>query len=162
MFKEGSLIVYRRDVCEIAKVKPKYYNKLDYLELVPINDKSLKMQVPADSPDIRKVITKAKAEELIDKINDIPVIDGTINDKNMELEYKNLLRNGTHEDLIRIIKTTYNRNQARLEQNKKTGTKDNTYFEMAEKLLYSELAIALKKDIETTKEYVISRVRKEK
>ena len=63
MFKEGNLVVYRRDVCKIQKIKSKFFNGLDYLELVPLNDESLNMKVPVNSPDLRKVISKAKAED---------------------------------------------------------------------------------------------------
>ena len=41
------------------------------------------------------------------------------------------MQNGTHEDLIKIIKTTYLRNKERLDNNKKTTDKDNYYFNQA-------------------------------
>jgi len=76
----------------------------------------------------------------------------------MEYEYKNLLSSGSHEDLVKIIKTTYLRNKERIDNKKKISDKDNRYFQLAEKYLYNEFSIVLGLTIEDTKEYVIDKV----
>ena len=42
-----------------------------------------------------------------------------INEKNLEVQYKNMLNTGTHEELIKIIKTTYLRNEDRVNSKKR-------------------------------------------
>ena len=66
---------------------------------------------------------------------------------------------GTKEDIIAIIKTTYLRNEKRLENKKKISEKDNKYFKMAEEFLYNEIGIVLNMTKEQAKEYVIKNVK---
>ena len=68
------------------------------------------------------------------------------------------MKTNKHEDLIRIIKTTYLRNQKRLEEGKKILDKDSNYFEKAEKYLYNELSISLGMNYDECKQYVISKL----
>ena len=132
--------------------------KNNYYVLVPITDNSLKISVPVDNKlgFIRNLISKNEVMEIIKKIPDIEVIE--TNDKLIENEYKVLMNRGTHIDLIKIIKTTYLRNKERLDNNKKIGDKDNNYFNLAEKYLYNEFAIALNMNYDDTKKYVIEQV----
>ena len=84
------------------------------------------------------------------------------NDRMMENTYKTLMHSGTHEDLIKIIKTTYLRNEKRLNDNKKISEIDDSYFRTAEKFLYNEFSIVLNKTYDETKDYVINEVLKKK
>lgn len=104
-------------------------------------------------------MSKDDANNLINKIKDIKPFD-EINDKNVELLYKNAIYNGDHYDLIRVIKTLYIRNDNRVKNNKKVSEKDDKYFKLAEKYLYNELSISLNMCYDETKEYVISMVEK--
>lgn len=69
--------------------------------------------------------------------------------------YINLMKTNKHEDLIKIIKTTYLRNKERLDTGKKIGDKDETFFKQAEKYLYNELSYALGLSYEECKNYII-------
>ena len=73
-------------------------------------------------------------KEIIKKIPKIDIIK--LDDKLLEIEYKKLL-NGSLEDLIKIIKTTYLKNKERLDSKKKISDKDKTYFDKAKLLLYT-------------------------
>jgi len=158
MFEVGDHLVYKRDVCKLSETKKNFINGLDYFVLIPERDSSLKIQIPKDSKAIRKLITKEEVERIINQIPNIEIIK--VEDKQLEQEYKKLLNTGSHEDLIRIIKTTYLRNKERLDNKKKIGDKDNYYFELAEKDLYEEFGIVLGLTMEETKEYVIKKVEK--
>lgn len=157
MFKENDVVVYKRDVCKITGTKQSTFNGKDYFILKPIDDKSLTIQVPVENSGnlLRKVITKEEIELVIDKI---PIIEPLADNKYIENDYKDLLNNGTHEDLIKIIKTAYLRNQIRKEAGKKIAERDNNYFQMAERILYNEFSIGLGKTIEETKQYIIDKV----
>ena len=76
----------------------------------------------------------------------------------IETEYRKLLNSNKHDDLIKIIKTTYLRNKERIDNNKKTRDSDNTYFAQAETYLYNEFSIVLGLTYEETKNYVVKQV----
>ena len=156
MYKIGDLIVYKRDVCRVLEYKEKYFKDKDYYSLNPIYDNSLKIDVPIDSTLLRDVMSKEKAEDIINSIPSIDIID--VNDKMMENEYKRLINEGGYEGLVSVIKTTYLRNNDRLNSKRKISEKDENYFNTAEKILYGELAVALDMDIDSIKDYVIKRV----
>ena len=156
MFDIGDYVVYKRDVCKIVGIKEKYYKDMDYFSLEPVFDSTLKIDVPKNSNLLRNVLSKEEVENAIDKIPTIEVIE--TNDKLLENEYKKLLHDGGYDGLIKIIKTTYLRNSDRLNNKKKVSEKDENYFNLAEKYLYNEFAVALEVSPEEAKEYVINKV----
>ena len=158
MYNIGDFVVYKRDVCKITDYKEKHIKDNDYYELVPILDSSLKIVVPVNSGYLRNVLSREETENIIDKIPSIEAIK--INDKLIENEYKRLLHSGGYEDLVKIIKTTYLRNEDRINNKKKISEKDDNYFNLAEKYLYSEFSITLGINFEDVKNYVIDRIKK--
>lgn len=161
MYKVGDKIVYKRNVCEIVDIKLNKFNNKECYYLEPVDDKSLKITVPLDLEDsIRKIISKEEVDKIISNIPNIELIKN-ISDKNIELEYKKCLDDLSHENLIKVIKTSYLRNKARTDSKKKISDKDDMYFKMAEKLLYTEFSIVLNKNYEETKDYVVSKVLEE-
>lgn len=158
MFNVGDFVVYKKDVCRVIDYKEKHIKDMDYYELVPILDNSLKIVVPVDSGYLRNVISKEEAESIIDMISSIEVIDVT--DKLIENEYKRLLHEQSYEGLIKIIKTTYLRNEDRVNNKRKISEKDDNYFNLAEKYLYSEFSVSLGIPYDEVKKYVIDRVSK--
>lgn len=160
MFKPKDYVVYKREVCQVKEIKEKYINNTDYYILEPINDNTLKINVPVNNNNnfLRNLITKDKVEQIISKIPKVNIINK--NEKGIELEYKKLLKSNDYIDLIKIIKTTYLRNKERINNNKKIGEKDNNYFELAEKYLYTEFGIVLNLSYEETKKYVIKEIEK--
>lgn len=158
MKQVGDYIVYRKDVCKIADIKKNHFNDMDYYLLIPIDDESLHIDVPIENRMgyLRDLISKEEVVNIIKKIPMITVIES--DEKRLEYEYKNLLSEGTHENLIKIIKTTYLRNKDRLDNKKKISDKDNHYFQLAEKYLYNEFSVVLDMNYDDTKEYVINQV----
>lgn len=150
MYKIGDYLVYKHDVCIVKDIKDTTY------VISPIDDKSLIINTPIDNQMnfIRDVISKEYANTLIEEIKNIKPLDN-IDEKNLELKYKELLQDYSHENLVKIIKTTYIRNEIRLNNNKKISEKDHNYFSLAEKYLYNELAISLNKTVEEIKELII-------
>ena len=145
-------IVYRKETCKIIEKEDGYY------KLVPVNDTSIKYKVPIDSNFLKKVITKEEIDRLLLEIPEINTID--LGEKQIEQEYKALMKSGTHEDLVKIIKTSYLRNQIRIINNKRISEIDDEYFRRAEKYLYEEIGIVLNLSFEDTKEYIINKLKK--
>lgn len=156
--KIGDYVIYKKDTCQIKEIKKNKFNNNDYLVLRPIDDESLKIEIPVATSGelLRKPIDKAEVMRLIARIPEIDVI--SCNEKLIEAEYKNLLSSGSHEDLIKIIKTTYLRNKKRLDNKKKIGDKDNYYFKKAERYLYNEFSISLNMSFENAKDYITEQV----
>lgn len=161
MYKKNDYIVYKKDVCKIKEIKHNDITNKDYYILIPVYDESLKISFPIENEELflRKVISHDEAENIIDNIKNIEPIEN-INDKNIELIYKSLLYNGSHEDLIKIIKTTYLRNEARINDKRKVSDKDSKYFNLAEKYLYNELGVALNMSFDEVKEYIFNKMNK--
>ncbi|MDD3048490.1 MAG: CarD family transcriptional regulator [Bacilli bacterium] len=156
MFNIGNYIIYQRDLCIISDIKTMMNSK--YYILNPLSDQSLTINVPADNRMgyLRPVITKKEALELINKIPSINII--TSDDKMIENEYKILMNSNNFEDLIKIIKTTYLRNDERKKCGKKLGDRDKAYNERAEKYLYNEFAIALNMSYNEVKSFITKKV----
>ena len=155
MFKVEEYIIYKRDLCKVINIENDYYC------LSPILDGSLSIKVPTSNKfnNLRYPLSKSEAEDLISKIPSIKPIQTT--DKLLENTYKELMKSNNHEDLIKIIKTTYLRNLERLNKHKKVGDKDLTFFNQAEKLLYNELSYSLGITYEECENYIITKITKE-
>lgn len=159
MYNINDYIIYRNEVCKIKEIKTNKINNKDYYVLVPLNDESLIIDTPVDNKlgKIRKIISKEEVENIIKEIPNIDTIECT-NDKMYEIEYKRLLEEGSHESLIKIIKTTYLRNKNRIDSKRKISDKDDKYFKKSEELLYSEFSVSLNISYDEAKNYVIKSV----
>ncbi|MBQ9048724.1 MAG: hypothetical protein IJ120_12580 [Solobacterium sp.] len=155
MYNINDVVVYRRDVCRVVdKIKSDMTGELCYV-LEPFHgaDGSVRMQVPVANKagHLRDLITKEGIEELMQNVHSIE----TLEDKpaNMKSQYVALLKGDDITDLIRIIKTSYQRNKARQDSHKKLAAIDGEYLNKAEHYLFSELAVALNMTFEESKEF---------
>ena len=160
MFKVNDIVVYRRMVCRIVgKHRSDFTREMCYI-LVPDNaqEGSARMQVPISNKagHLRPLMTKDEVEELIRSTSAIDTLENK--PANMKSQYANLLKTDDVHDLISIIKTSYSRNQARIENHKKTASVDDEYLQIAENYLFSELAVVLGMSYDAAREYFNSRV----
>ena len=159
MYKENDYVIYRHNVCKIKSITENKQTGKAFYTMNPIEDVSLIINIPVNSNLLRKIISSDEAKILIEKIPQIsPLTD--INEKNIETQYKELLNIDNHENLVKIIKTTYLRNEKRINNKKKISDKDDKYFNLAEKYLYNELSISLNMTVESIKEYIFEIVNK--
>lgn len=163
MYKINDYVIYRHNVCMIKDIKENARLGKEYYVMNPVFDTSLTIDVPVENKMglLRDVIDSYTAKELIKNIVNIePLSD--VNERYLEAKYKELLNNGSHESLIKIIKTTYLRNKNRINNKKKISEKDNDYFNLAEKYLYNELSISLDMTVQEVKDYIFKVVNNEK
>ena len=85
-------IVYRKEVCKIISEENGLYH------LDPVSDNTIKYQVPISSPLLKDVITKEEIDKLLLEIPEINTIN--LEEKQIEQTYKELMKSGTHEDLL--------------------------------------------------------------
>lgn len=158
MFNIGDYVVYRKEVCLVKDYLKEHIKGMDYYSLAPISDDTLKIDIPVNNKFLKKVLTKEEVEKIINNIPNVDIIK--VEDRMIEQEYKKLLRNEDYNSLISIIKTTYLRNKNRLDNKKKISEKDDEYFKLAEKFLYTEFAVALNMTYDEVKKYVATKVEK--
>lgn len=157
VFKIGDYVMCsNKGVCVVENITTLNISGVDkereYYILKPLYMGGSTVYVPVDSPrdSMRKVLKKEEAEKLIEAIPEIPNLVIT-NDKLTEQIYKECIRTNNCEDLVKILKTIFQRNQKRLEAGRKVTALDAKYSHMAEDNLYGELAVALeinRKDVE--------------
>ena len=160
MYKKNDVVVYRRDVCRVSgKEKSDMTGEQCYvLEPFDKSDGNMKMLIPVSNKagHLRDLITIEGIKELIKRYEDVQPLE----DKpaNMKSQYVAMLKGDSIEDLIRIIKTSYMRNKARLDSHKKLAAIDGEYLEKAENYLFKELGVTLGKTAEEAKTYFIKEV----
>lgn len=155
VYKVNDVVVYRRDVCRITGKKKSDFNGEMCYVLVPYNstDNSVTMQVPVSNKagHLRDLVSKDQIDELIQNAPGIETLESK--PANMKSQYATLMKGDSLEDLICIIKTSYLRNDERMKNHKKLASIDAEYLDKAEKLLYSELSVALDMTYDESKEF---------
>lgn len=158
MFEVGEYIIYgSNNVCRVEAIGTIETMKNDkvYYTLTPLYERGSKVFTPIDNTKvvIRKVISEKEAKDLLEEIKDIEELVIT-DEKNREKLYKEEIDSCDCKELVRIIKTLYNRKMERIKVGKKMTSSDERYYHMAEKKLYGELALVLNMDIDNVKEKV--------
>lgn len=156
VFKPGDTVVYRHRVCEVASIREGYFEGRDYYELHALFENRLKLFVAVDEADdagMRPVMSGDEALALIDSILDAKPIDmsaleaesstPTLRDRHVREEYDRLVKSGDPEELIPILRSVREHAAARKRDGRKVTSVDKRYFEMAEGMLFDELAVSL-------------------
>ncbi|MCR5691192.1 MAG: CarD family transcriptional regulator [Eubacterium sp.] len=166
MFEVGEYVVHGNNgVCKVESIQNmEMGNKTrKYYTLVPLYAPGSKLFVPTDSKKVitRAVMTKEEATDLMAEWDDIETLT-VDNDKNREDIYKAALRSCDTRQWVKLIKTSYQRNQDRLSNGKKVTTSDERYLHMAEDNLFGELAIPLKMSKGEAEAYFVAKITKKK
>lgn len=164
MFNIGEYIVYgNRGVCEVADVGKMSMSSMDkdklYYTLVPVYARGSKIYSPVDNQKvaIRPIISQQEANDLIDSMPSIGYVED-VDDKKREVVYKDAIRTGKCEELIKVIKTLNRRREIRLAGGKKFTAVDERYYNSARDCLYGELAIALDINVDDVEDYIHDRI----
>ena len=165
MFEIGDYVVHNKEsVCEITeigKLNMSFSNKAkDYYTLKPIYNVGATVYIPVDNAkkQIREMLTKEQAEQLIQEMPAIDVIS-VCDEKRREQFYKQALLTNECKEWVAIIKTAYLRKKKRLDSGKKSINIDDKYLSIAEKFLYGELAAALGMSREDVKIYILKELK---
>lgn len=156
MYKINDYVIYKREVCVVKDLKK--INNQDYYTLENKEDTSLKISIPVSQETqlLRHLATFDEISNTLDHINEIPTLD--INERNLEEQYKLLLQGTTIENLIKIIKTAYIRNEIRKNNHKHLSDTDTSYQELAEQFLFNEIAYAMNISYDAARELVFNKL----
>ncbi|MBQ7774547.1 MAG: CarD family transcriptional regulator [Lachnospiraceae bacterium] len=154
MFSIGQYVICgNKGVCSVEDITTLDISGVDkakkYYILKPKYVTASTVYVPVDSAatSMRTVLTKEEAQNLINSIPEIPVLD-IKNEKLVEQDYKTCMKSNCCNEWVKLIKTIYERKQKRVQAGRKETAVDSKYFKIAEDNLYGELAVAL--DMERT------------
>lgn len=168
MFQADDVVVYGNNgICKVTDVGTISLSGVDkqrkYYTLRPVYQSETVYYVPVENQktNMRLIITKDEAEQLIE---DIAAMESAwiVNEKEREAQYKEALRSCDCRELIKIIKTLYQRKQSRIQDGKKVTTVDERYFHLAETQLYEELGYALGMAKEEVSAYITNHITQEK
>ena len=159
MYKKNEYVVHKHTVCKIKAIIPNFRHNEKYYMMTPVDDATVDIAVPVkdEAGSLRPVITKTEAEALIRRIPKIEIIANQ--DRTLENEYRALMNSDNIDDVVKVIKTTYARNDARSKTGRHAGEKDSAYFKRAEKSLYTELAVSLNMTYEQASDYVAGKLK---
>ena len=123
MFRIGDYVAhYKEGVCEVVNIGKIDMGSSDkeYYTLKPVYDAAGTIYTPVDNKreQIRQLITKEEAENLIKEMSEIDTI-GVTNEKQREAMYKNALLHNQCREWVSLIKTSYGRNKERIQAGKR-------------------------------------------
>lgn len=163
MFQAGEYIIYgTRGVCLVKEVGTLDFSQRDklYYTLEPLYMAGSIVYAPVEAKGVvmRQVMTRDEAMALIESIPDIEEL-WIRDEKSRENAYKEAIKGCDNRELVRIIKTIYNRGRSRMAEGKKITVADNKYFKIAEENLYGELAVSLSMTREEVKDFITEHVK---
>lgn len=164
MFEKGEMVFYKNiGVCEVVDI-----TKLDFainedqkyyvMESVFKNGVNF-VPVGGDVENIRPIISKEEAEELIDKIKEIeaePMLD--LATKELTEFYEEKINSPEPLDILKLTLSIDKKKEILSEEKKKFGAIDDNFLKKAKDMLFEEVAAALGIDKEKTPEYIENRV----
>lgn len=160
MLEISEKVVYQHRVCTVTGIREAYIDGRDYYELEALYERALKLFIPVEKavpPDFRPVMTEREALSLIDSIKDIDDITpeeiessatSAPFDRREESEYSRRLHYFSPDQIIRIMRFSYERSQARSARGRAATETDKRYLRLAQDLLCDELAVSLNLDRE--------------
>ena len=113
------------------------------------------LYVPVEGAEskIRDVISADGAEELIDEIEYAPEIE-LPEGKKAEPVISEVIKRNMVDEMMSLVKTLHKIKAIRLSEGKKFASLNERYLNIAEKLLYTELAFSLKVEKDDIKKRV--------
>ena len=164
MFQSGDYVVCGNNgVCCVQGITTLDITGIDkkrkYYLLKPVFHSGSTVYIPLDTADasLRKAVSRQEADALIKSIPDISLIP-LADEKTLERTYKEYIRVGSCESLVKLIKTIYLRKEKRIMKGCKITAVDSRYFKLAEDFLYGELSVALDISRDEVRDYITNRI----
>ncbi|HPF20004.1 MAG TPA: CarD family transcriptional regulator [Syntrophomonas sp.] len=163
MFKVSDYVVYSTTgVCRITAIGKDEYagnNDTEYYVLHPVYDTNMTIKIPVNNPKIamRPILTQ---EEVLSLIAAMPTQETIWIEDNRERNelYKTILKRGTCQEWIKLIKTLHVEKEARLANGKTLTSTDEEIMRAAEKQLHEEFAIALNISPDKVLPYILEHI----
>ncbi len=161
MLKVGECIIYgNHGLCRVQEILvPSFLERgkeKEYYQMVSAVDTGSILYVPVDGADkkIRECLTADEADDLIDDIEYASEID-LPEGKKAEPAILEVIRRNVADEMMSLVKTLRKIKAIRESEGKKFASLNERYLAVAEKLLYTELAFALKTEKDGIKKRVL-------
>lgn len=147
MFQRNDTVMYgNTGVCRIVDIRPEKFadRELVYYILQPVYSESETIYCPVDGDKvkIRKLLSVQEIHELIGLMPDTQT-EWIENDQLRKEKYTEILRNGDHKELVKLIKTLHVHREEKSREGKKFHLADEKISNEAEKILHGEFAHVL-------------------
>lgn len=167
MFQVNDVIIYgAQGVCKITGTEEKTISgkKKTYFVLRPVSDKGSTIFAPTDNAlvlkKMRRLLTKDEILKLIDSMRSENAVWVENENERKEL-YKNILAEGDHLELIKMLKAIYAHQKEREAEGKRLHMSDERFFKDAEQILYNEFQYVLNLgDKDDLMSYIFARLEK--
>ena len=162
MLNIGECVIYgSHGLCSVRDILvPSFLergNEKQYYQMVSAVDAGSVLYVPVDGAEskIRKVVSARKAQGLIDDIEDVLELE-LPEGKKAEPAIMEVIKRNVAEEMMSLVKSLRRIKAHREAEGKKFASLNEKHLLMAEKLLYTELAFALKTEKEDIRNRVLS------
>lgn len=148
MIQTGSMLLYGNQVCRVCQQKEEVFHgtRRNYYLLQPIYDTSSMIHVPADNPKLMNKMRKILSPEEIHRlIQEIPKQETMWipDDRQRGEAWKEILAQGDRRQLVRLIKTLYEKKQEIEANGRKFHAADENALRQAEQVIHDEFALVL-------------------
>lgn len=153
----GVCIVSDVTVEEVLGKRSKFY------VLTPVFDSRTTLYVPMDNQILmNKMRPLLSSDEIESLISSMPDIKYTWNDDDRvrSAEFKSIVSDGTHADLIRMLRCLYMHKIDLSKKGKLMRSSDEAYFKKAEFKFFSEVAYVLDISYDNVRSYIDSKLAK--
>ena len=161
MLNVGDCVIYgSHGLCKVRDILVPAFlekgNEKQYYMMVSAVDAGSVIYVPVEGAEdkVRDVMSADDAEELICEIEDVDELD-LPDGKKAEPEITGIIKRNIADEMMSLVKSLHKIKAMREAEGKKFAALNEKYLNMAEKLLYTEMAFSLKTEKETIKNRVI-------
>lgn len=166
MYKTGELVQYgSTGVCRISEIKEvddSENGKKQFYVLKPLYQRCV-ISTPVNNKKVymRPIISKEKAEKLIDSIPSIEAEEYHSHiTRELTEHYEASFQSHNCEDLLEMTMSIYSKKNTMTQQKKKIGIIDERFLKRGEALLFGEFAAALGIPFEDVADYIAERIEK--
>ncbi|MDE5771304.1 MAG: transcriptional regulator [Ruminococcus sp.] len=160
MYNVNDAVVYASyGVCVISAIEERDFSgeNIKYYILRPVGDKKNTFYVPVSNSVLTGKMKSIYSRQEINRL--ISTMDNECciwidNDVKRKEEYRKIIDNGDRKELVRLIKTLYEKNIELNGQHKKLRSADEKFLRDAENILYEEFAYSLNIAREKVVDYI--------
>ena len=161
MLNVGECVIYgSHGLCSVRDILiPSFLERgkeKEYYQMISAVDAGSVLYVPVDGAEdkVRDVIAADEAEDLIDEIESAPDLE-LPEGKKAEPAIMEVIKRNMAEEMMSLVKALRRNKAIREAEGKRFASLNEKYLNIAEKLLYTELAFSLKAEKDDIKRRVL-------
>lgn len=160
MYNVNDAVVYGSNgVCLITAIEERDFSgeNVEYYILQPVGNQKNTFYVPTKNSILKNKMRSVFSRNEIDKLignMDRECCIWIDNDVKRKEEYRKIIEKGDRRELVRLIKTLYEKSVELSNQHKKLHSADERFLKDAENILYDEFAYSLDIPREKVVDYI--------